>query len=579
MSRPGGRARRRRRRLPRQAVRARRAARAACARCCAGRACRATTSSLRVADLTLDPGAPSGPWRRASSSSPRPSSTCSSCSCATPGSSLDQTTIYDRIWGYDFGPRRRSSTSTSATSGARPRGRGEPRADPHRPRGRATRCERREPANPAGGRAGDPGRAGHRLDRLVQLPGHRQPVGAEIDRSLPRPSRASSSARPRRPDRRRLRRLGGHDLPPSPTSWSSVQVLSTRRDGVGVCRPPLASPSTPRRPPSPARRAPAWYRTVTATGGALPHGDRALIGDPGAIQVARSLCRELHVCSTRCGTARSSPCGLVVAGAALLGWLVIARRLTRRLVRLTSTAEEVEATGRLDVDVPVQGAGRGRPPRRGLQRNARRAGALEGRPAAPRAGRRARAAHAAHQPAHQHLGATPLRPAERAARTAHRRDLDSETRRAHRPGERDSSSWPPTTGGTSPSETVVSGRAGRAGRGASSQRRSGRTRSRSMLMPRPSAAAPWRSNGRCRISSTTRPSSTRTRADRGRGPRRPGRSPRPRPRARPGRRAPRVRPLLPGDPRAETLPGSGLGLAIVSQIATLHGGTVAGRRA
>ena len=38
----------------------------------------------------------------------------------------------------------------------------------------------------------------------------------------------------------------------------------------------------------------------------------------------------------------------------LLGWL-IARQVTRRLVRLTGAAEQVAATGRLDVAVPVEG--------------------------------------------------------------------------------------------------------------------------------------------------------------------------------------------------------------------------------
>ncbi len=44
----------------------------------------------------------------------------------------------------------------------------------------------------------------------------------------------------------------------------------------------------------------------------------------------------------------------VTAVAALVGWL-IARQVTRRLQRLTGVAEEVAATGRLDVEVPVEG--------------------------------------------------------------------------------------------------------------------------------------------------------------------------------------------------------------------------------
>jgi len=45
---------------------------------------------------------------------------------------------------------------------------------------------------------------------------------------------------------------------------------------------------------------------------------------------------------------------LIVALAAAVGWL-IARQVTRRLARLTGVAEEVAATGRLDVPVPVEG--------------------------------------------------------------------------------------------------------------------------------------------------------------------------------------------------------------------------------
>ena len=34
---------------------------------------------------------------------------------------LERSVIYDRIWGYDFGPAPSRWTSTSATCGARPR--------------------------------------------------------------------------------------------------------------------------------------------------------------------------------------------------------------------------------------------------------------------------------------------------------------------------------------------------------------------------------------------------------------------------------------------------------------------------
>ena len=46
---------------------------------------------------------------------------------------------------------------------------------------------------------------------------------------------------------------------------------------------------------------------------------------------------------------------LVIAGAAIVGWL-IGRQVTRRLVRLTQAADDVAVTGRLDVEVPVSGS-------------------------------------------------------------------------------------------------------------------------------------------------------------------------------------------------------------------------------
>ena len=84
------------------------------------------------------------------------------------------------------------------------------------------------------------------------------------------------------------------------------------------------------------------YRMLTA---GLPSG--------GAVQAARNLAetdRLLDSLRNRILVAVA----LVVAAAAGLGWLV-ARQITRRLVRLTGTAEQVAATGRLDVPVPVDG--------------------------------------------------------------------------------------------------------------------------------------------------------------------------------------------------------------------------------
>jgi two-component system sensor histidine kinase MprB len=73
----------------------------------------------------------------------------------------------------------------------------------------------------------------------------------------------------------------------------------------------------------------------------------------GAVQAARSLAETDRLL----GSLRNrivAAVGLVTIVAAGAGWL-IARQITRRLVRLTATAEEVAETGRLDVPVPVEG--------------------------------------------------------------------------------------------------------------------------------------------------------------------------------------------------------------------------------
>jgi two-component system, OmpR family, sensor histidine kinase MprB len=90
--------------------------------------------------------------------------------------------------------------------------------------------------------------------------------------------------------------------------------------------------------------------TVPLRGGCIVGG--AAVGC--AIQIARSgreTARALSVIRNR--TLLSV--GLVIIGAALVGWL-IGRQVTRRLVRLTQAADNVALTGRLDVEVPVSGA-------------------------------------------------------------------------------------------------------------------------------------------------------------------------------------------------------------------------------
>jgi two-component system, OmpR family, sensor histidine kinase MprB len=74
----------------------------------------------------------------------------------------------------------------------------------------------------------------------------------------------------------------------------------------------------------------------------------------GAMQIARSA-RETERALAVIRTRTLLSVGLVVVVAGILGWL-IGRQVTRRLVRLTRAADDVAATGRLDVKVPVSGS-------------------------------------------------------------------------------------------------------------------------------------------------------------------------------------------------------------------------------
>jgi two-component system, OmpR family, sensor histidine kinase MprB len=105
-------------------------------------------------------------------------------------------------------------------------------------------------------------------------------------------------------------------------------------------------------------------RTVAAGAAREVRRDVTLDGEPyriltfavpsGAVQVARSLDETQRVLDSLRTVIVVAVVAVVVA-AALAGWL-IARQVTRRLVRLTDAAEQVGTTGRLDVDVDVGGS-------------------------------------------------------------------------------------------------------------------------------------------------------------------------------------------------------------------------------
>jgi len=137
---------------------------------------------------------------------------------------------------------------------------------------------------------------------------------------------------------------------------SFEQVLYQKLDADGNV---LASGQTDSLPVADADRAVAARIDPNAS----VRFDVTLDGEPyrmltvkaqsGAVQLARSL-KESQRSLER--ILRSTLVAVVIVAllSALLGML-IARQVTRRLLRLTSVAGEVAQTGRLDVDVPVDG--------------------------------------------------------------------------------------------------------------------------------------------------------------------------------------------------------------------------------
>ncbi|MEZ5118082.1 MAG: HAMP domain-containing sensor histidine kinase [Candidatus Nanopelagicales bacterium] len=95
-------------------------------------------------------------------------------------------------------------------------------------------------------------------------------------------------------------------------------------------------------------------RDVVIDGTAYRMVTQSLGDGRGAVQVASDRSETDRLLTTM-ATALAAVGLLVVLAAAAVGWYV-ARRITGRLVRLTAAVEEVGSTGRLDVDVPREGA-------------------------------------------------------------------------------------------------------------------------------------------------------------------------------------------------------------------------------
>jgi two-component system sensor histidine kinase MprB len=181
----------------------------------------------------------------------------------------------------------------------------------------------------------------------------RDRLHAEIDRSIASALREVDLPRgPRGPVI-----PGGADRPgPAPGLPRFEQVLF---QVLGADGDVIFEPSTPLPVGEPERRLLAehsedWvWREVEIDGEPFRMASASVRFGGGVTQAARSLAETERVLDSLL-TRTIAAVLAVTAAAAAAGWF-IARQVTRRIARLTSAAEEVAATGRLDVPVPAAG--------------------------------------------------------------------------------------------------------------------------------------------------------------------------------------------------------------------------------
>ncbi|MEY2242614.1 ATP-binding protein [Streptomyces sp. BF23-18] len=137
-------------------------------------------------------------------------------------------------------------------------------------------------------------------------------------------------------------------------SRTDVQVLGPGGAIVGPGVPPLPVDGHDRKVADAAEAGGLMeHKDVDVTGDRYRLATVSLGGGRGAVQVAQQfsdtedLLRELQQRTVLL-------VGAVVIAAGLFGWW-LARRITRRLVRLAGAAEDVARTGRLGIQVPVTG--------------------------------------------------------------------------------------------------------------------------------------------------------------------------------------------------------------------------------
>jgi two-component system sensor histidine kinase MprB len=145
------------------------------------------------------------------------------------------------------------------------------------------------------------------------------------------------------PDYRFQREFGG----------LSGQIIGSNGQVVTIAGTPLPVDDNDKRLADAQRTGVYLRRNVTIDNEPYRMLTTSVGGGVAALQAARNVTEQQRLLNSLLLRIVIATAVVAVVGA-LLGWL-IARQVTKRLVRLTGAAEEVASTGRLDVAVPVGG--------------------------------------------------------------------------------------------------------------------------------------------------------------------------------------------------------------------------------
>ena len=368
---------------------------------------------LSFADLTLDPGTREVHRGDRPIELTRTEFLLLELFLRNPRQVLTRDVIFDRVWGYDFGPASNSLEVYIGYLRRKTEAEGEPRLI-HTVRGVGYALARTHELPPAGDAAGDRrgrargrGRVRRRLRRRAASAARRG--GHEPRQPGPRLRAASRSRTRAGPGNRHARAAPGirraEHVPPGDRSdrrrraTSSSPAWRTRR-------------SSPRRAAGRSSRK-AMCRTSTSA------CTRVQLADGLALEAFRPLDEVDHTLHRH----RPLPALHRAGRDRDRGRAGAARRPARRFGRwasLTSVAEEVTETRDLSRRIQAPLPRRARPARVGVRRDARGARLVAEGAAPARRRRLPRAAHAARQPAHEHRGA---RRRQGAARADERKQL------------------------------------------------------------------------------------------------------------------------------------------------------------